>query len=227
MNVDNIYKLIRNNDIDALKELSSVSYNFNHVFGLSRMSLLHFACECGHIEVIKILLSSRDIDINAKNVYGHTPLYYACWNGYDEILKLLISNGAVLDVTDNNGNTPLHTACHFGRIEIVKILIENKANVHSIDNKGNTPLRRACLSGHTEVVKILLSNGANVNNTDLNNITSLYSYCCHRIYGDIVRILIENGASISIPYKRGLKPRCFCCKELTEQSEELTKGVYQ
>ena len=38
--------------------------------------------ETGHVEVVKILLSTKDIDVNKANKDGQTPLMLACSNGH-------------------------------------------------------------------------------------------------------------------------------------------------
>jgi ankyrin repeat protein len=45
----------------------------------------------GSVEIVKLLLSQENIDVNSKNKYGWTPLSYAIRNRSVEIVKLLLS----------------------------------------------------------------------------------------------------------------------------------------
>ena len=42
---------------------------------------LHFACRGGNTEVVKILVTHSDINVDAKTCGGETPLMYACQSG--------------------------------------------------------------------------------------------------------------------------------------------------
>jgi len=91
------------------------------------------------VDDIKELLAKG---INATNdspyESGYTPLMYASKYGYIEILKSLISNGADVNIEDNNDVTALMGASTFGYIDIVKILIKEGAKVNIKDNSGDT-----------------------------------------------------------------------------------------
>ena len=64
------------------------------------------------------LLIDKGANINAKNDYYKTPLYYAiCIKENIESVKLLIDKGGNLNIIGYNNETPLHYA-----VEI----IENK-----------------------------------------------------------------------------------------------------
>ena len=49
---------------------------------------LYAACTYGHVDVVRLLLASEEIDIN-KEVHGFTPLQFAQAGGYTEIVALL------------------------------------------------------------------------------------------------------------------------------------------
>ena len=70
---------------------------------------IHEAAAFGNIEAIKQHLAA-DVDVNAKDRMGWTPLCEAAINGHKEIAELLLANGADVNVKDDRGMTPLDWA---------------------------------------------------------------------------------------------------------------------
>lgn len=52
---------------------------------------LHAAAASGNIECVHTLINAG-ADIEAKNVYGNTPLHIACLNGCPLVIKALMSH---------------------------------------------------------------------------------------------------------------------------------------
>lgn len=52
---------------------------------------LHAAAASGNVDCVHILIEAGG-DIEAKNVYGNTPLHIACLNGCPLVIKELIAN---------------------------------------------------------------------------------------------------------------------------------------
>jgi len=69
---------------------------------------LHRATWDGHKEVVELLIS-KGADVNAKDMYGKTPLHRAC-EGEKGIAELLIDKGVDVNAEDNDGETPLDHA---------------------------------------------------------------------------------------------------------------------
>jgi ankyrin repeat protein len=53
-------------------------------------------------------LLSDGADIEAKDNYGATALYWASENGHVQVAKTLLDHGADIEAEDTHGNTPLH-----------------------------------------------------------------------------------------------------------------------
>ena len=120
-------------------------------------SLLHFSIVGGNLDTIRYLLE-RNLNVNAKNLYGETPLHWCCKEGKLEILKLLIKNGADVELRDYDGNSIVHWAAEYNQSEILcellKYNIKNIPNIHL-----QSPLDIARLNESYEAINILtLSN---------------------------------------------------------------------
>ena len=51
---------------------------------------LYVACNSGHFDVVKLLLSVSNIDVNQSLADGQSPLFGAAENGHSSIIKLLL-----------------------------------------------------------------------------------------------------------------------------------------
>ncbi|XP_058085117.1 uncharacterized protein LOC131232711 [Magnolia sinica] len=124
---------------------------------------LHVAAGYNNVEIVKFLLDWRGpekIELEAKNMYGETPLHMAAKNGCNEAARLLLDRGASLTAKANNGMTPLHLAVWSSpRIEdclTVKTLLEYNADCNVTDNEGMTPLNHLLQGPGNEKVHELL-----------------------------------------------------------------------
>ena len=110
--------------------------------------------------VIDVLLSNKNIDVDLSDKNGETPLMMASIDGNLPLVKtLVIGHKAQLD---HIGWTPLHYACAKGQLEVSQFLIANGAIVDSMSLGNTTPLMMAVQSGNEQVVKLLLDKGADL-----------------------------------------------------------------
>jgi ankyrin repeat protein len=82
-----------------------------------------------HEKVTKFLIGNN-IDVNAADENGFTPLLWAAKNGYEDIVMILINNGADVNARALDGSTPLTQAVHNGHHQMAKLLIEDGAIAH-------------------------------------------------------------------------------------------------
>lgn len=80
-----------------------------HKRDTQRMSMLHWACDRGHLEVVRLLLD-KGADPEAKDVEGQTPLHYASSCGHLQVAELLLERGAQRSTKDDEGQTPAEVA---------------------------------------------------------------------------------------------------------------------
>ena len=113
------------------------------------------------LELVRILLKCKGIDVNKQDGIGYTPLIQACLaNSVDVLLELLQNKGVRINSKSADGSTALHYACGDNRVssEIISILLERpEIKVNELTNgSGQTPLIQAIASGRLDKVKLLM-----------------------------------------------------------------------
>ena len=121
--------------------------------------ILHQACHCGNIELVRTLLSEKCSDPMARDSQGFTPLHIAALGGSEEVTTELIENyKCPIDCVESlHGQIPLYFACGSGNVDLVrKFISEYGSDPMARDSEGNTPLHVAALCGREEVVRELV-----------------------------------------------------------------------
>lgn len=67
-------------------------------------------------------LRLTEADVNCRDSYNNTPLFYAASNANKEIVEMLSKCGAKVNERCSNGNTPMHMAFASGQL-MVSLLI--------------------------------------------------------------------------------------------------------
>ena len=144
---------------DVINLLQNPQINTNWQDSQYSRTPFWIACEKGHIEIVKLFLNDKRVDINQANKDGATPFFIACYDGQIKIVKLLLSDERVdINKVDSTGQTPFWTACQNEDIEIVKLLLNDKrVDINKVDNFEMSPFYIACLYGYIEIVKYLLA----------------------------------------------------------------------
>ncbi|XP_044462953.1 ribulose bisphosphate carboxylase/oxygenase activase, chloroplastic-like isoform X2 [Mangifera indica] len=124
---------------------------------------LHVSAGYNKAEIVKFLLEwqgNDKVELEAKNMYGETPLHMAAKNGCNEAARLLLAHGAFIEAKANNGMTPLHLSVWYSiRAEdcsTVKTLLESNADCSAVDNEGMTPLDHLSNGPGSEKLRELL-----------------------------------------------------------------------
>lgn len=84
---------------------------------------IHYACEQGHIQSVKILLSKSPDLVNEQTNQLLTPLHFACKYGSLETIQILIGHGANIQLRDQHGSNVLH----FGENTLLFLTNEEKS----------------------------------------------------------------------------------------------------
>ncbi|KAK0727869.1 putative ankyrin repeat-containing protein, partial [Lasiosphaeria miniovina] len=166
-------------------------------------TLLLSALENGDQHVVRLLLESGT-DIDSKTSKGQTLLSYAAALGKLGVVRLLIKNGADINLADWVGRTPLSIAAGRGRVAVVESLLENEADIDLADANGRSPLFYAAKNFHCLLVGLDDADLA-VDSSENPSLNALK-------LGDITRVLLENGANISLASSNGRTPMSFFAK---------------
>ncbi|GAB9470009.1 Ankyrin repeat protein [Globisporangium polare] len=138
--------------------------------------------------MVDLLVRSGEVDVDARDASGNTPLHLAAVYGSPATANRLIQKRANVNAVSEGGSAPLHFAAATGDVDIVKCLINAGADLHAADALGNTPLIDASFVSqsssphfafgdqHTQskVVKLLLENGADPNAVNLEGNNALF-----------------------------------------------------
>ncbi|KAL1021098.1 hypothetical protein UPYG_G00008800 [Umbra pygmaea] len=73
-------------------------------------SALHLAALNNHKEVAEILLKVGRCDVNIRNNRNQTPLQLAVTQGHGDLVQLLVTEGADVNMEDEDGDTAMHVA---------------------------------------------------------------------------------------------------------------------
>ena len=78
-------------------------------------------------DIVKMLLGHKDIDVNARNSYGHTALMWASGYGDANIVKILLGHKDIdVNAGDSYGYTASYWASKNGHDDVVELLSEFK-----------------------------------------------------------------------------------------------------
>lgn len=161
-------------------------------------TILHMASEKGNSELVELLLS-KGANIEAKDLYGKTPLFYA-FN--KDILRNFISKGVDVNVRDNNNNAVIFEIAGMLDKDTMKYCLSKGINPDIKDKEGNSLLQFMALYGEKDIVKLLVSKGADVHSVNNNNTAVIHSAVLSGKV-DIVRFLVNKGADLTIEDKNG------------------------
>lgn len=106
---------------------------------------IHLCCSNGHEECAKALvyfdLQNEELDVNALNKHGDTPLHLSARWGFENIVKLLLDNGASSRVVNKRNEKPLDCACNLQIKRLLSIDVESQYVVITEDSVKESRVR--------------------------------------------------------------------------------------
>jgi ankyrin repeat protein len=220
--------------------------------GWEGMTPLGTAAHYGSVATARMLLQRGAAHIPAGDSRNTPALTTAAASGQVKMLEILVEHGADVNRTDASWQiaTALHAAAAGGHVEAARYLISQKAVVDAPGYEKATPLHTAAKEGTAAIVELLLASGADVNSRDASNYTALQKaagrkdnavlralvkggaeigYVLHEVLEhenvEAARMLIENGADLSLKNESGAQPLHIAVYEgLTEAVALLLKA---
>ncbi len=162
---------------------------------------MHKLARMGCLEAIRDLMDklqkteSVKIDLNWQDKQGKTPIFYAIEFGHSKLVQLLLDRGSEIMIENNNGWTILHTAVNSDRHEICQVILS-----------------------HPRVVK---QKRRLVDATDKSERTALHIASFKSKEGDMVTLLLRNGADASAQDASGNTGMKLAEKTGRRKSKEL------
>ncbi|KAJ0109322.1 hypothetical protein J7T55_000246 [Diaporthe amygdali] len=169
-------------------------------------ALLSWAAHKGGEGMVKLLLATTAVNVDAKDRSGNTTLLWAAKNGHENIARLLLDTNKVdVNIKNNSNQTPLLWAVRQGHEGVAKLLLAEAAVDVSIkDESGDTLLFCAVKSGHEGVVKLLLARDPiDINMKDNNGDTILWCAAKHGHEGVVKLLLAKDAIDVNMKDNNG------------------------
>jgi ankyrin repeat protein len=179
-------------------------FGINSIFPQHFNQLANAVIEKDTAKIEQLLLSGVKINAQDKSSGTTVLMIASSYYYYDKMVEFLISNGANVNLKDNEGKTALLWASS-NSLPNAKILVANGARVNEAANDGMTPFLEASLgvsSGKVtiEMLDLLRKNGANIN-AAIQRKSAMGWTALHyaAINGDVelVKYLIKYGANVN------------------------------
>ena len=198
----NCYQFGRGLAIDTTLFLMAIKYNLKD-FVLQKLregidvcfplevhgNYLQAAAECGHSEMIQILLA-HGAEVNSIGGKYHTALQAAAYSGKKDAVEALLNAKA-----DQNLRGPLYAAAFEGHSEIVDLLLEKGADITSDNGYFRSALLAAAMTGRNSIVRALLNRGADPFACDEFGVNTFF-WAVYSSSESTVKVLIENETDI-------------------------------
>ena len=167
VNIDHnhVRKAVLYAHIDILDYFLEINVDINYFYH-NKFTLLHYAAQLGHVDVISRLLYTQKCEVNKKGINKITPIFYAVESGKIEIVDLLIAYGANYYHVDSFGNNLLHECLYNDNKDIFLRILSLGVDVNHQNVIGQTPLHIAHKYRKKDLIDLLIKNGADPNIKD-------------------------------------------------------------
>jgi ankyrin repeat protein len=129
-------------------------------------------------------------DVNFKDVFGVTPLFYCASRGWTNLCRLLVEHGVDPNTKTDRGKTAMSIAFLNGHLEVLRYLVEEC---------GSSPdaldLRMSIMSGHIDIFRYL----AEISGSSVDSMSSGQTHLCLAVLSgqiEVCQYLLEKGAKV-------------------------------
>lgn len=155
---------IMNSNFEIFKFLiENVAKNDFSIFDMSKLTMLHLACESGCVEILDYILSKKEIakkQMKLTNMFSQKPIDCAIQHGNLECVKKLVKLSKTNLNIHNKKHIPLIIASSEGHFDIVSYLLkQDKVDINVVDYDNKDSLDVAIEKGHIDVVELLIDKG--------------------------------------------------------------------
>ena len=105
---------------------------------LCNWTALHLAASKNAPKMLHILMGSAEVDLDAMNDKGNTPLAVAVLQSCWQAVEVLLEATANPDIPNDEGWCALHFAAEQNACDVVHLLCKARANTENQTNLGNT-----------------------------------------------------------------------------------------
>ena len=167
---------------------------------------LYYAALCGFRNLVEQLIVKYPQHVNAIGGYYMTPAVAALAGSHFELVDVLRRNGSSVDPRGFMGNSPLHSAAFCEDLDMVQAMLHCGVNVNARNEYNYTPLAFTTIGRFKDpkVVLLLLDHGADPN-AWCDDTTTLHN-ASQKGNVEMVRLLVERGASVEVKNGNGMTP---------------------
>lgn len=153
---EDFFKAVKDDDAGTVVRLLQRGFDVNSRDEKGQPALLTVFRD-GNFKVAEVLLQHPQLEVDAPNAVGETPLMMAALKGHTDWARRLLDKGARLE---KDGWTPLHYAATGPAVPLVQLLLDRGARIDARSPNGSTPLMMAARYGAEGSVATLLQRGA-------------------------------------------------------------------
>lgn len=129
-----------------------------NIVDLDLHSALHYTVQNFYIDVLRLLVSAKEINVDIADRLLRTPLHWTAFYGNYQAAKSLLNAGAAVNSTDHFGETALDVSLYKRRSRLAVLLLEHGAWPQ--EHLMQVALCEVVRFGSKDLVKKLVADGA-------------------------------------------------------------------
>uniref|UniRef100_A0A3Q3LSQ8 Ankyrin repeat and BTB/POZ domain-containing protein 1 n=1 Tax=Mastacembelus armatus TaxID=205130 RepID=A0A3Q3LSQ8_9TELE len=194
---------------------------------------LFSSCRKGDICRVRYLVEQRDVDLNVRDKWDSTPLYYACLCGHEELVQYLLASGAKCEANTFDGER-----CMYGSLNdsvrrllkdykcvSVRKTVQSTVDVKFLVHGQTFPAHRCVLSARSEYFTEMFETKWKGKNL----ITLKHPLINPAAFGAILQYFYTGQMDIDISLVEDCRRLAKQCKmtDLIEELENKCKQLYE